>query len=110
MRIISYIFVLFIFSTIGYSIEIPNSAIVIDESGKGNTWRQNLEIPMPFPSAKNSFEAKLLSQGYSKKHEDVIQKKNMSVISLWIKGQSRIILMMWRIGNCKTGISWGFEK
>ena len=93
-----------------FAFALPSSARIVADSNSKDAWVQNAEFDMAFAAAENLMEARLLSCGFSKKNAQKRGGKNPISISLWESPMEKVIVMLWKISDSKTGVSWGYEK
>lgn len=105
---IGILFVVTLSNSFGYT--LPKSATIHNRDVSGKTWRENATIDISFPMAERQIESSLYTSGYNIKDTIVIDERNNRKIIRCENGYKKIIVMIWRISDCKTGISWGFEK
>ena len=77
--------------------------------GRGS-WQQTIELQLPFSAAKIRVRSKFETKGYILKHFIPIGKREEACLMLWEQGESRIIVMLWKIDTDRTRFSQGEFK
>lgn len=77
--------------------------------GKNNTWRETGTLEETYEAGVRSMGACLEGQGYRLEY-DIPMVGGGRVLQQWEKEGERIILMLWDMGDGRTGCSWGVSE
>jgi len=86
-------------------LQLPRSAVVLQEDASGKTWRQSGEMSCAFPLAVTQWDSRLRYQGWV--CQDRIPMGKYRSLSVWQKGEQRITVFLWQIRIGRTGFAWG---
>lgn len=71
------------------------------------TWSNSGEMQLSFAAARTRVISKYEGAGFKLKHEIPLGKRNNRCLMLWEKGETKTIVMLWRIDIGRTGFSTG---
>lgn len=77
--------------------------------GKNNTWRESGALAETYESGTRTVGACLEGQGYRLEY-DIPMAGGGKVLQQWEREGERIIVMMWNMGDGRTGCSWGVSE
>ena len=91
-------------------VPLPPLARVERISSGEQTWRQSGEISGSVVLAQKEFSAALARGGWVlQKNIGLGRGARRSGLTLWSKGRTRMLLMIWEKHAGMCGFSWGFE-
>ena len=88
---------------------LPASATVTHVEQDAAGWNQEGVIANSMPAARRLMISALTSSHWRMEKAIPIGSANERMLYRWAKGRQRMMLMMWRIDENKTGFSWGRE-
>jgi len=92
------------------TIRLPPLAVVTEEDDSGRTWRQNGEIRASLEVARRDFEKCLVRQGWRLgKTIPLARGKNRSLLCMWNRKNSRLLVMLKQARPGKCLFSWGIR-
>lgn len=79
------------------------------KQGRNNTWRESGTLDGTYESGVRTVKACLEGQGYVLQY-DIPMAGGGRVLQQWEKEGERIIVMIWDMGDGRTGCSWGVSE
>ena len=89
--------------------KLPSSATITHEEKDGLGWKQEGIIADSMQAAKRQMISALTSSHWRMEKAIPLGNPNVRILYQWGKGRQRMLLMMWRIDEKKTGFTWGRE-
>lgn len=92
-------------------VPLPPAAVITRTEDGSNAWRQLGYVSVNFAAIEQSFYVRLYDAGWlSVMRVPVRSTSPRNEISIWQRGDVRIMLMLWEEDVDRTGFSWGVDS
>lgn len=90
---------------------LPQGAKIINRDDSGKTWQVNAVVDLSLNETKKHIHEALIKSKYKLKHEIPIDEEGKEhFIFLYVKGNEKLILMLWSFDSKRTYIAYGITK